>query len=49
MSTWPSLSKSPIVQGLIDIRVERSASATIAEIKATCDELASGVALTSCH
>ena len=40
MNTWPSLSKAPIVEGLIDIRVERSASATIAAIKAACDELA---------
>lgn len=37
---WPSLSKAPIVEGLIDIRVERSAGATIAAIKTVCDELA---------
>jgi len=40
MSTWPSLTKAPIVESLIDIRVERSAGATIAGIKAACDELA---------
>jgi len=40
MSIWPSLSKSPIVEGLIDIRVEPSADATIAALKAACDELA---------
>jgi len=40
MNTWPSLSKGPIVEGLIDIRVERSAGATIATLKAACDELA---------
>ena len=40
MNTWPSLSKAPIVEGLIDIRVEQSAGATIAALKAACDELA---------
>lgn len=40
MNNWPSLSKAPIVEGLIDIRVERSAGATIAALKAACDELA---------
>jgi len=40
MSTWPSLSKAPIVEGLIDIRVERSAGVTFATLKAACDELA---------
>lgn len=40
MSTWPRLSKAPIVEGLIDIRVERSAGATLAALKAACDELA---------
>lgn len=40
MSTWPNLSKAPIVEGLIDIRVERSTSATFDAMKAACDELA---------
>lgn len=40
MTTWPTLSKAPIVEGLIDIRVERSAEVTIAGLKAACDELA---------
>lgn len=40
MNIWPSLSKAPIVEGLIDIRVERPAGATIAALKAACDELA---------
>jgi len=40
MSTWPSLSKAPIVEGLIDIRVEPSAGATIAALTAAADELA---------
>jgi len=40
MSTWPRLSKAPIVEGLIDIRVERSAGVTFDILKAACDELA---------
>ncbi|MGQ0627905.1 MAG: TIGR04255 family protein, partial [Phycisphaerales bacterium] len=40
MSSWPSLAKAPIVEGLIDIRVEQSADATIAALKSACDELA---------
>lgn len=40
MSTWPTLSKAPIVEGLIDIRVERSATTSIAALKVACDELA---------
>lgn len=40
MNTWRNLSKSPIVEGLIDIRVERSPDANIAALKAACDELA---------
>lgn len=40
MNTWPRLSNPPIVEGLIDIRVERSTGATIAALKAACDELA---------
>lgn len=37
---WPHLSKAPIVEGLIDIRVERSIALTLDVLKATCDELA---------
>ncbi|MBI5764136.1 MAG: TIGR04255 family protein [Planctomycetes bacterium] len=40
VSTWPRLSKAPIVEGLIDIHVERSSNATISALKAVCDELA---------
>jgi len=40
MNTWPSLSKAPIVEGLIDIRVEPSAAVTIAALQAACDDLA---------
>jgi uncharacterized protein (TIGR04255 family) len=40
MSTWPRLSRAPIVEGLIDIRVEPSASASEAALKAAADELA---------
>lgn len=40
MSTWPILSKAPIVEGLIDIRVEPSAGTTFAALKAASDELA---------
>ncbi|MGE3171797.1 MAG: TIGR04255 family protein [Planctomycetota bacterium] len=40
MSTWPRLSKAPIVEGLIDIRVEPSASASGTALKAAADELA---------
>lgn len=40
MNPWPSLSKPPIVEGLIDIKVERSAAATFEALKAACDELA---------
>ena len=40
MKPWPTLSKAPIVEGLIDIRVERSAAATITAIKTACDDLA---------
>lgn len=38
--TWPSLSRAPIVEGLIDIRVEPSAGVTISALKAACDDLA---------
>jgi uncharacterized protein (TIGR04255 family) len=37
---WPHLSKAPIVEGLIDIRVERSPGVTFSAIKSACDELA---------
>lgn len=37
---WPNLTKAPIVEGLIDIRVEPSANLTFAGLKAACDELA---------
>lgn len=40
MTNWPTLSRSPIVEGLIDIIVERSAGATIDALKTACDELA---------
>jgi uncharacterized protein (TIGR04255 family) len=40
MTNWPTLSKAPLVEGLIDIRVEQSAAATPAALKAACDELA---------
>lgn len=40
MNTWPNLSRAPIVEGLIDIRVERPVDATIDALKAACDELA---------
>lgn len=39
-SIWPKLSKSPVVEGLIDIHVQRSQDATIEVLKAACDELA---------
>jgi hypothetical protein len=40
MNNWPTLSNAPIVEGLIDIRVEPSADVTIDALKAACDELA---------
>jgi uncharacterized protein (TIGR04255 family) len=40
MNTWPSLSKAPIVEGLIDIRVDRAAGVTFQVLKTACDELA---------
>ncbi|MBM4109327.1 MAG: TIGR04255 family protein [Phycisphaerae bacterium] len=39
-SSWPSLTKAPIVEGLIDIRIERSAEAMTAALKAACEEMA---------
>ena len=38
--TWPSLALAPIVEGMIDLRVERSPEATIEAMKVACDELA---------
>ena len=38
---WPHLSKAPIVEGLIDIRVERSTDVTVELLKKAGDELAS--------
>jgi uncharacterized protein (TIGR04255 family) len=40
MNNWPALSKAPIVEGLIDIRVEPSILSTFDAIKAACDDLA---------
>lgn len=40
MTNWPNLTKAPIVEGLIDIRVERSTEVTLAKLKAVGDELA---------
>ncbi|QOJ00183.1 MAG: TIGR04255 family protein [Phycisphaeraceae bacterium] len=40
MTIWPTLSKAPIVEGLIDIRVERLAEQTTTALKSACDELA---------
>lgn len=39
-STWPKLTKAPIVEGLIDIRVERSPAVTMAALQSAGDELA---------
>ncbi len=39
-TNWPHLTKAPIVEGLIDIRVERSSALTLDALKAACDELA---------
>jgi uncharacterized protein (TIGR04255 family) len=40
MNSWPKLSKAPIVEGLIDLRIEPSAETTMAAIRAASDELA---------
>jgi hypothetical protein len=40
MTTWPQLKTPPIVEGLIDIRVEPSPTTTFEKIKSSCDELA---------
>lgn len=39
-SRWPKLTRAPIVEGLIDIRVERSATIDVATLQAASDELA---------
>lgn len=40
MDAWPNLSKAPIVEGLIDIRVAPIPDATLDSLKACCDGLA---------
>lgn len=40
MSDWLTLSQPPIVEGLIDFRVERDPSLTVDMLKIACDELA---------
>lgn len=40
MSTWPSLSRAPVVEGLIDLRVERSQFVTLDALKGCADGLA---------
>lgn len=40
MNNWPHLSKAPVVEGLIDIRVEHSPTVTLDSLKSACDELA---------
>ncbi len=40
MNTWPHLSRAPVVEGLIDIRIERSPAVTLDVLKAASDELA---------
>lgn len=40
MSEWPRLTKPPIVEGLIDFRVERDPALTVDMLKAAGDELA---------
>jgi uncharacterized protein (TIGR04255 family) len=37
---WTHLSKAPIVEGLIDLRIDRSPALTLDALKAACDELA---------
>jgi len=37
---WPRLSRTPVVEGLIDIRVERSSTVTFDALKAASDDLA---------
>lgn len=40
MNTWPTLRCPPVVEGLIDIRVERSQAATLDALKICADALA---------
>jgi len=40
MNTWPRLSNAPIVEGLIDIRVERSTGVSVERLQVAGDELA---------
>jgi uncharacterized protein (TIGR04255 family) len=40
MKPWPKLSKAPLVEGLIDIRVRQSSIVSSTELKFICDELA---------
>lgn len=40
MSSWPRLRNAPIVEGLIDIRVDRSPTLTFDTLKSACAELA---------
>lgn len=40
MNSWPTLTRAPIVEGLIDIRVDRAPGISLAELKSACDQLA---------
>jgi uncharacterized protein (TIGR04255 family) len=40
MSTWPILSRAPVVEGLIDLRVERSQVVTLDALRGCADGLA---------
>lgn len=40
MTSWPNLTHAPIVEGMIDMRVERSPTLTLETLRAACDELA---------
>lgn len=40
MSKWPHLKRAPIVEGLIDIRIEPLPTSMLQTLKAACDELA---------
>lgn len=40
MSTWPNLSRAPVVEGLIDLRVERSQVVTLDALRSCADALA---------
>jgi uncharacterized protein (TIGR04255 family) len=40
MDTWPRLTNAPIVESLIDLRVERSTNLTFQNLRAAADELA---------